>query len=296
MMPNPRSSHTPLIAGLSEIAQNYDHFIIDIFGVIHDGIRPFPDTIATLRSLKNAGKSICLLSNSPRRAHGTAGQLKTMGIGRDMFDHIVTSGETTHEYLREHLANDMIGKNCWFIDTGYARDIVTGLPLNLVHGPDKADFILNSIPGTQSSDAKALLDDLKRAVSKRLPMICANPDLVVNIGDEQYECAGTFAKIYEDMGGSVLYHGKPHGPVYDICYDLLGRPDKSRICAIGDSLHTDIAGANAFGIDSVMNLVGIHWEEVQMDPAPGKADIGKIQTMIASQKHRPTYAMAGFCQ
>jgi HAD superfamily hydrolase (TIGR01459 family) len=268
-----------MIPGLAAIADHYDHFIIDIFGVIHDGIEPFPDTIATLRSLKAAGKEICLLSNSPRRANGTAGQLSAMNIGRDLYDHIVTSGETTHEYLRTELATSTLGKNCWFIDTGYARDIVMGLDLNLVNGPGEADFILNSIPGTQSSDAKALISNLERAVSKKILMICANPDLVVNIGHEQYECAGTFAKLYEDMGGAVLYHGKPHGPVYDRCYDLLGRPDKSRICAIGDSLHTDIAGATNFGIDSILNLAGIHRSD-NLD--------------LNNQPHRPRYVMAGF--
>lgn len=117
-----------------------------------------------------------------------------------------------------------------------------------------------------------------------MPMICSNPDLVVHIGDELYECAGTFAKIYADMGGRVIYHGKPYAPVYERCFELLGNPEKSRLCAIGDSLHTDIAGANGFGIDGILNLAGIHREEITPEALESLND----------QPHLPRYVVNGF--
>ncbi len=274
---------TPLLSGLSEISDNYDAFILDIFGVIHDGLRPFAGTLDCLTHLRAAGKRVCLLSNSPRRASGAAAQMESMGIGRDLYDHIVTSGEATYEALRSR--GDAMGDDCWFIGTAMVSEILEGQDLNLVNGPEDASFILNSIPGTEASAVEVLKAQLQVAADNGLPMICANPDMVVNIGNTQHECAGTFAKIYEDMGGRVTYHGKPYAPVYERCYDLLGHPDKARLCAVGDSFHTDIAGARAFGIDSVMNLVGIHWEEAE--------DIG-TERLLEQQAHIPTYLISGF--
>ena len=134
------------------------------------------------------------------------------------------------------------------------------------------------------------MKQLRTAANKDLPMLCANPDLVVNIGTELYECAGTFAALYEQMGGRVIYFGKPHKPVYETCFEYLGKPEKSRICAVGDSFHTDITGANRFRIDSVINLIGIHWEEVV---TAGKADPAKLEALLESQNTQPIYMMAG---
>jgi len=274
------------IEGLRQITDDYDHFILDIFGVLHDGIEPFTDTVATLRALKNKGKQICLLSNSPRLADGAAGQMKTMGIARDLYDHILTSGEATHYALKERpdAFHQSCGDQCWFIGNHIVAEVFTGLEIDLLDTPKGASFILNSIPGTAPPQRAAFIEELKTALDKDMPMICSNPDLIVHIGDELYECAGTFAKIYADMGGTVVYHGKPHAPVYERCFELLGKPDKSRICAVGDSLHTDIAGANGFGIDGILNLAGIHREEITPEALERLND----------QPHLPRYVVNGF--
>lgn len=284
------AADTPaLLSGLHEIAEQYDAFILDIFGVIHDGIHPFPGTHRALQGLREMGKATCLLSNSPRRVAGATGQMEAMGIPHDLYDHAVTSGEATYQALKHRDAS--LGDDCWFIGTVYGSEITEGVGLNIVDRPEDASFILNSIPGTESSAVEILKQQLDVAANKQLPMICANPDLVVNIGSAQHECAGTFAKLYEDMGGQVIYHGKPHAPVYEMCYELLGKPDKTKICAIGDSFHTDITGANRFGIDSVMNLVGIHWEEMTTN---GDIDPRKMHAMLDAQTTHPTHMMAGF--
>jgi HAD superfamily hydrolase (TIGR01459 family) len=277
-----------LINGLSEIAEGYDHFILDVYGVLHDGIRPFPHTIDALTQMKRAGKRICLLSNSPRRSEPMEESLAAMRITRDLYDHVWTSGEATYHALKNRPAE--WGDHCWFIGTHYGAEITRGHGLTLVQDPREASFILNSIPGTEGSARSQLTRGLEIAARRGLPMICANPDLVVNIGDEQFECAGTFALEYDRIGGRVLYEGKPHRPVYEKCHALLGHPEKRRLCAVGDSFHTDIAGANGFGIDSVMNLVGIHWDEVETN---GQPDPGKLEHLLDTAKTHPDYLMAG---
>ncbi len=274
------------IENIQQIAPQYDHFILDIFGVLHDGLRPFTHTVDTLKALQNAGKQICLLSNSPRLAKGAADQMEAMGIPRNLYDHIVTSGEATHYALKERpdSFHQGCGDQCWFIGNHIVAEVFDGLDIQLQDSPEYASFILNSIPGTAPPARESFIRNLELALKKNLPMICSNPDLVVHIGDDLYECAGSFAKIYEDMGGRVLYHGKPHTPVYRRCHDLLGNPDKSRICAIGDSLHTDIAGANGFGIDSILNLAGIHREEITPE----------VLTHIDDHPHKPTYLINRF--
>jgi len=163
---------------------------------------------------------------------------------------------------------------------------ITGLDLDFVDSAAKADFILNACGGTKKQDYEAMWNMVKEALAYKLPMICTNPDLVVNIGTRQYLCAGTFAKFYEENGGEVLYHGKPHHPVYEMAWHILGKPDKTRMIAIGDSLHTDIQGANHFEIDSVFNFSGIHEEELETSE--------KREALLKTQTYYPTYLMKEF--
>lgn len=295
--PRTKTRHpAPFIEGISNIKDEFDHFILDIFGVLHDGLEPFPGTVKALTGLKEAGKQVCLLSNTPRRAEGALEQMEIMGISRDLVDHIVTSGEATHYALKERPDDfhQSCGQECWFIGDAQKQEMLDGLDLNAVNGPQEASFMVNSITARTQHMITEFKHLLEESLDKDLPMICANPDLVVNVGDKQYECAGAFAALYENMGGRVVYHGKPHAPVYERCYELLGKPPKNSVVAIGDSLHTDIAGANNFGIASVFNLVGIHWEEVRMDHRPQEADLEKVRLMVEAQPHHPSYTMAGF--
>jgi len=280
------------IDGLSEVAERYDYFILDIFGIIHDGVELFPGTMQCLEELNAMGKQICLLSNSPRRARGAVKQMEYMGLPSSLFHHTVTSGEATYQLLRN--PENAPGERYWFIGTDDVHDLLRDLPLEKVPHVNEADFILNSIPGTSGTERVTLIENLYKAHARDLPMVCANPDLVVNIADEQFECAGTFAKIYEEMGGKVIYLGKPHAPVYESCYNFFGRPDKSKILAVGDSVHTDVTGADRFGIDSCFNICGIHWEELTLDHAPEVSDRDKVLGLLERSEHKPTYIIEGF--
>jgi len=279
-----------IISGVSEIVDQYDCFILDVFGVIHNGIDLFAGTTKCLQELKAAGKRVCLLSNSPRRAHIVGSQILGKGLpDENLFGHVMTSGEATYQALQGMEKS----QRCWFIGADIGQEVLDGHDFEQVDGPENADFVLNSMIGQRGEDKAGVIEDLKVAAGRKLPMICANPDLVVNIGAEQYECAGTFAALYEEMGGGVTYHGKPHAPVYEACYEFLGRPDKSRICAVGDAFHTDVAGANAFGIDVVWNIEGIHEDEVSCDLS-GEIDDRLIEEMVREKVHIPTYVTKGF--
>jgi HAD superfamily hydrolase (TIGR01459 family) len=277
-----------MIPGISALAERYDYFILDIYGVIHDGVKLFPDSINTLTRLKGAGKQTCLLSNTPRLSEETVQDLEKMGLPRDLYTHVLTGGQSA----REHLGR-MEG-SCWFLADEKFRSLTKDLPLALVYEPEEADFVLNAISGTTPLPVNGINDILDRALKRELPMICANPDLVVDIGEKRHKCAGTYAQYYEDHGGKVTWHGKPHEPVYETARKFFGNPPKEKIVAIGDSLRTDIQGANRFGIDGILNLAGLHREEAGLDHANGAVDISKLKQLLEGQPYRPAGTIAGF--
>jgi HAD superfamily hydrolase (TIGR01459 family) len=279
-----------LIESLSVVADQYDYYMIDIWGVLHDGVRPFTGTIDCLKNLKEQGKFVCLLSNTPSRGPDVVEDLAVFGITRDLYDNIVTAGDSAFQALKAYQ-----GKRGWYAGNHAGAPLIKGLDIEVVGNPSDADFMINDLYDLSETEQRVVAPLLKEAANKKLDMICGNPDLVVNVGNQLKECPGTYAALYETMGGNVIYHGKPHAPVYETVWDLMGNPDKSKILAIGDSFHTDIHGANNFGIDSAFHLVGIHWEEVRQTRAPDEADPDKITAMVEKQKHKPTYALAAFC-
>jgi HAD superfamily hydrolase (TIGR01459 family) len=176
-----------MIPGISPLAERYDFFILDIYGVIHDGVRLYPGTMEALERLKGAGKQVCLLSNTPRLSQECAHDLAAMGLPRDMYTHILTGGQSAREHL------ERMEGSCWFLADEKFRSLAAGLDLALVYTPEEADFILNAISGTTPLPTQGIEAVLDRALARELPMICANPDLVVDIGDKRYQCAGTYA-------------------------------------------------------------------------------------------------------
>ena len=282
-------SHAPIIGGLSEVSPAYDFFILDIFGVIHNGIELYPQTIKCLSELKAAGKQICLLSNTPRRRHQIADDLTAIGLDAALYDHIITAGDSAYEAVKKQS-----GKRLWFAGTERFEALLEGIDIELTDNPAECECVLNAIDGMFMQDKQANMAQLQIALDLDIPMICANPDLIVNIGDQTFTCAGTYADWYLENGGTVSYHGKPHEPVYEQAWEFFGRPDKSKIIAVGDALKTDIQGANRFDIDSIFNLTGIHWEEVQLNNAPGVVDSLKLADAINKQPYKPRFIMCGF--
>ena len=295
--PLSNAGHIPLLKGLSDVAHRYDGFILDLFGVVHNGIEPYPGVLECLAKIKDSGKKTVLLSNTPKLSHNSKHDLDSMGVTTDYYDHLITAGDAAHHALKSR-CDDFhtgCGADCWFLGPERIYHVLEGLNLDLVDHPEKASFIFNAMPGTDGSAYQddQIKDGFRQAVKQDLPMVCSNPDLVVHIGDELHYCAGTYAKMYEEMGGRVAYHGKPYATVYEMAREKLNLSDKSKICAMGDSLHTDIQGARNFGIDSVFNLIGIHREEVLGENDEADVDMEKVMLVLDNHPHKPKAVMAG---
>jgi len=258
--------------GLAEIAPAYDGFILDLWGVIHNGITAYPDALDCLRKL--AGRPTLLLSNAPRRAGSVQRTLQRMGVPDALYTHILTSGEATWHAL--HTRSDpwfaALGKRIYHLGPERDRSVMAGLGTTLAATPQAADILLNTGPddSRESAPLDAFIPELLACLQANLPMICANPDLEIVRGTERILCAGSLAVWYETEGGNVRWIGKPDPAIYATALATLGLPAK-RVLAIGDSLRTDIIGANAAGIDSVWVLGGIHGDEVGGDPARAEA-------------------------
>ncbi|NYZ12908.1 TIGR01459 family HAD-type hydrolase [Azospirillum sp. RWY-5-1] len=280
------------ITGLSQVIDRYDGVILDLWGVIHDGGKPYDGVPDCLDRLAAAGKAVCLLSNAPRRTAGVEAKLSGMGIGPDRYQHVMTSGEAAFEALRDR--NDpwhaKLGNRLYHLGPKRDRDVFETLGCVEAASPDAADFVLNT--GTLDFDdtLDVYVPVLEACAAAGLPMICANPDLVVLIGDQMALCAGTLAQHYETLGREVAYHGKPHAPVYRRCLELMGGPDRQRVLAIGDSFRTDVAGANAAGIDSAFVTGGIHREElgIRWGETP---DPERLAMAAATAGQTPTYVI-----
>lgn len=285
----PPASRAPtFLPGLAAVAQTYDGFIIDLWGTVHDGVQAYAAAIDVLPRLRAQGAPVCLLSNAARTMAEIAAKLAGMGIGRACYDHLVSSGEATIAALRRPDADHGVpGETYYFIGPEDGAPLLQGLGYIRVDDPSAAAFILNtgSTPGTDLAHYERAL----RACARReLPMICANPDLFVKIGDRHVMCAGTLARRYEALGGRVRYYGKPHQAIYRNCLERMKRP-AGVVLAVGDGLETDIAGAHGAGMDSVFVLGGLHADYLgEAGAAPARE---LLQPLFARSGCTPTYVM-----
>ena len=269
-----------LIDGMRELAPDYDGFILDLWGVVHDGVAPFPGVLDCMGRLMEAGKRIVLLSNAPRRADDVIRRIEKIGVPRRLYHAVMSSGEEAwrHLYRRDEPFYASLGRRCLHICSERDLEMREGLDLDWVETPEEADFILNTGPAEWEDTHEDYAPVLQAARRRDLPMVCANPDLVVMHGGRPALCAGAIAEQYEAMGGRVRWHGKPHRSVYDSCLGLLGVADRRRILAIGDSLRTDIAGAEGAGIPSLLVAgSGIHGAEFMRE---GRLDSDRIEAAL----------------
>jgi HAD superfamily hydrolase (TIGR01459 family) len=257
-----------IFSRVADFADAYDGYVLDLWGVIHDGIKPYPGAADCLAALKARGKRIVLLSNAPRRAQSVIDGMARMGIARDLFDDALSSGEAAWQALRARAdeAHRALGARCYHMGPERDRGMLDGLDLEEAARPKDASFILNTGVDMDHETLADYEDALVEGARAGVPMLCANPDLEVIRGGARVVCAGALARRYEELGGATLYHGKPHAPVYERCMALMGDVDRLHVVAIGDSLRTDIAGALAAGLDSVFVTGGIHGEELGLAP------------------------------
>ena len=249
------------LPGFAPLAERYDGFILDLWGVIHDGVNAFPHAVDTLRHLRQTGKRTLLLSNVPRPNDAVQTMMRRMGIEDALYTDIMTSGEAVRRSLISppDLWWTQLGTRMYHLGPERDRPVYDGLPIAVVARPADADFVLNTGPDDHRnpSELGEFEADLRECAAHGLKMICANPDLVVIRGGVRVLCAGSLAVRYRELGGDVRSLGKPEPAVYQPVLQQLGlSPD--RVLAVGDSLHTDIAGAAGVGIASCWVLDGIH--------------------------------------
>jgi len=247
-----------LLNGLAEIADDYQLFIFDLWGVVHNGVSAYPGAADCLARLRRNGTRVVLLSNAPRPSANVAIHLEQLGIKPTLYDWLLTSGEAT--------ANAMASQN--------------PQPKYFHVGPERSRPTLEACGGREVTlkDAELILctglfDDeteraedysalLRSAADRNLPMICANPDIVVMRGEKMIQCAGAVAALYEEMGGKVTRFGKPFPEIFDCLFVEMSNITRKRAVMIGDGLATDIKGARRAGIDAVWVAGGIHAVEV----------------------------------
>jgi len=251
---------------LSALAAMYDSFILDQWGVLHDGTHPYPGAIDCLRQLHATGKPLVVLSNSGQREAENLRLMANMGFDGTLLDRFISAGEHARLAL-ETRADDFhatLGRRCYAFTRGSDCSLLEGIGLDIVARVDDAEFL--AVIGTDSP-RRSLADyevELQTGIARNLPMVCANPDVARITPHGIIEAPGVLARRYESLGGAVFYHGKPHPPIYRSCLQALGGCAPGRVLAIGDSVEHDILGAARVGIRSALIPGGVHATELDV--------------------------------
>jgi HAD superfamily hydrolase (TIGR01459 family) len=279
-----------LIDGVGPIADAYDLFLLDQWGVLHDGEVAYPEAVGVMRRLRSAGKPVVLISNSSKRSPHSGKNLERMGIERALYEDVVTSGELAWRDMKA--AEDpflrALGPRCYMFTWAGDTSFLEGLPYRAVETVAAADFLLLS--GTSGGTIGIYEEALRAGARRGLPMICLNRDFFsVDPSGRLVECSGRVAERYEALGGTVRYYGKPGREIYDACLSLV--PSARRPIAVGDSLHHDIGGGNAAGVATIFVAGGIHAFDLGIRPGERPA-AEAVDALCRRQGVRPDYAMA----
>ena len=291
-------SMTEVISSLSDISDQYKAVFCDLWGCLHDGITPFAEAVRALEKYKAEGGIVLLLTNSPRPKQGVIDQLRQIGVSDDLWDEIATSGDSARLALSSGLVGHKIfhlgpDRDLGFYEPG-TTDLLQGLekiervPLDEAQGI-VCTGLFNDETETPE-DYRALLLEAK---NRGLKFLCANPDIVVDRGSKRVYCAGALAAAYTEMGGTSLYFGKPHPPIYDLARLRLTRltgnsiPDRKVLC-IGDGIGTDIRGAMGEDIDALFITGGLAAAETKTTRHPEKA---ALDNYLATHQYDPRYSI-----
>ena len=284
--------HATVFAALAE---RYDGFVLDLWGVIHDGVNAFPHAVECLARLRETGKRTLMLSNVPRPNEAAQALMRRMGIPDDLYTDILTSGEAVRRALIDppDLWWAELGPRLFHLGPERDRPVFDGLAIDEAMRPAEASFVLNTGPDdhrnpTDMAEFEPVLQDCAR---HRLPMICANPDLAVIRDGVRVLCAGALAQRYREMDGDVRSLGKPDAAIYQPVLERLGLPP-DRVLAVGDALHTDIAGAAGVEIDACWVLSGIHG--AALSAGADRYDLVRAEAMAREARLAPTATIPRF--
>lgn len=283
-MSSSHASPIPILASVSEIVATSDAWICDVWGVLHNGRDPFLEAAAANLRFRESGGVVVLVSNAPRPAASVIRQMSGIGVPTTAYDAVVTSGDLTRR-----MVGGYAGQGLFHLGPDRDKPIFDGLPLRFVEAADADVVICTGFMNDDTETPEDYRDVLASLIGRGVPMVCANPDLTVERGTQIVYCAGSLAALYEELGGAVLYAGKPHLPVYDLAFETIDRlkratVSRDRVLAIGDGLRTDIAGARAAGIRSLFIASAVHVKE-PLSPAV-------LAHLFDGEPVRPVAAMA----
>ncbi len=276
----------PIVSSIASVAGGTRAWLVDIWGVMHNGVAPFLPAAAAASAFRKAGGIVILVSNAPRPAHSVIAQIDRIGVPRDAYDGVISSGDVCRAMIA-----DWQGRPLHHIGPERDKPIFEGLPLSFVAMDAAEAVVLTGLFDDTRETPEDYRAPLAGLLARRVPMVCANPDLTVERGNQLVYCAGAIAALYEEMGGEVTYAGKPHLPIYDMAFADIARRagspvPRQAILAIGDGLRTDIAGAARAGIRSVFIASGVHVDG-------GVMDAGVLARLFAGSSGRPIAAMQG---
>ncbi len=285
------------IMSLAEISESYDVLLCDVWGVVHNGMTAFPSASEALAAYRRRGGTVVLITNAPRPSEPVRRQMLRLGVSPDALDAVATSGEVTMKMIAERIdlpvlhigpsrdlslfeaaatAADRAPRRVMLEEARYA--LVTGLRDDVNEAPEDYET------------------ELQALAARQMPMICANPDIVIHRGDSLVYCAGALARRYEAIGGSVAYAGKPHAAIYRLALALAekargGPVDSRRVLAVGDGVNTDIVGAAQMGLDALFVTRGVHRDALHGDSLDGQADAAALRRLYDGHAVWPTAAI-----
>ena len=286
---------TQIIQSLSDISSRYRALFVDLWGCVHNGVTAYPEAVDALRAYRAGGGVVVLVTNSPKPRAGVAEQLLQFGVPQDAWDTIASSGDSA----RAAMFQGVVGQKVFFMgewerDEGFFDPIsVIDAPVDITRVPlEEAEGIVCCGPFDPFADPAENRPRFLWAKQQGLKLLCANPDIVVDRGEHREWCAGALARLYTEMGGESLYFGKPHPPIYDLARRRLaeiapGIPDQA-ILAIGDGIHTDIAGAMGEDIDSLYITGGLAGRETKTSHQP---DPDALNAFLEREKFSPLFAI-----
>ncbi|MBZ9731834.1 TIGR01459 family HAD-type hydrolase [Mesorhizobium sp. CA18] len=251
-----RTAH---LDGIEALAERYNVFLLDQFGVLHGGQQPYPGAVEALSALKRAGKTVVLISNSGKRAEPNEKRLLKLGFEAGSWDHFVSSGEVAWRIFRNMADSGALraGTRCLLISRDEDRSAIEGLPLVLTERGDDADLVLIAASEGDRYDLDHYRRLLGPAAARKVPCFCTNPDRTMLTAVGPRFGAGEIADLYEQLGGSVTRIGKPYPAIYEAALALAGHPALSDVICVGDSVEHDIAGGNAAGVSTALVMTGI---------------------------------------
>lgn len=274
------------LSGLSEVAGMYDTILCDVWGVLHNGRKAFGPACEALTRFREQGGTVVLITNAPVPSEQVVSYFRPIGVPDTCFDDCISSGDATRAELAVRRKEKIWRLG---VDSGWERDqfLYRGLDLDFVEPEEAETLLCIGLNDQVHDDPENYRDMLKIGVRRNMPMICANPDIKVRIGDELVWCAGALAAIYEEEGGRVIYPGKPHATIYQLALAkvqrIRGRAAGSVLC-IGDSPATDLRGASAQGLDALYVGTGLaeHGEDFE----------GEVRTLLDQHDTHARWAMA----